>query len=96
MVSYKVLYKVKKSKVETAKILINEFIDGIRNNEPDTVFYHAFQDPANPSDFLHIMTFKNELAEELHKNSSYCHKFTEELYPLCEKEPIFESIDLLR
>ena len=81
MISYKVLYKVKKSEVDHVKGLVNEFIDGIRNNVPDMVFYHAFQDPQNPVNFMHVMSFKNKQAEDDHKNSSYCHKFTEELNP---------------
>ncbi len=96
MISYKVLYKVKKSELAHVISLVNEFIDGIRNNEPDTVFYHAFQDPQNPANFMHVMTFKNKQAEEDHKNSSYRHKFREELYPLCVEEPVYEPLELLR
>lgn len=96
MISYKVLYTVKKSEKRRATDLISEFIDGIRNNEPDTIIYHAFSGNEDSAEFIHVMTFRNEVAEEKHKNSSYSHKFTEELFPLCEKGPEFQPVDLIR
>ena len=95
MISYKVLFRVKKSQVEQAVRLINDFIDGIRNNETDTIIYHSFQDGEDVTSFIHVMTFKDEEAEERHKTSSYCQIFTENLYPLCE-EPVFTPINLVR
>ncbi len=96
MVSYKVLYTVKKSQKKKVMDLISEFIEGICNNEPDTSIYHAYSGGEESVEFIHVMTFRNEQAEEKHKNSSYCQKFNEELYPLCEKEPEFIPVDLVR
>ena len=96
MISYRVVYKVKKSAVEEAKNLVNEFIDGVRNNEPGTIIYHSFQDAEDPTSFIHVMTFKDADSEEQHKTSSYCQKFTESLYPLCEQEPEFTGVNLVR
>ena len=80
MISYRVLFKVKKSKIDQLKGLINDFIDGIRNNEEDTAIFHSFQEQEDPVTFIHVMTFKDAQAEEKHRTSSYCQRFTEELY----------------
>lgn len=36
-----------------------------------------------PEKFFHLMTFKNEEAENLHRKSEYCKWFVDKLYPLC-------------
>lgn len=95
MISYKISYKVKKSEKNRIIGLIVEFIDGIRNNEHDTIIYHVYESN-EPGEFMHIMTFKNELAERSHRDSSYYHKFMEELSSICESEPEYSSINLIR
>ena len=96
MKSYKIEYTVKKSEIKRVIELVDKFIDGIRNNEPETIIYHSYQDSKNSASFIHIMTFKNEQAEHLHKDSSYCQKFTEELLPFCEKAPEYIPMNLIR
>ena len=96
MISFKIEYTVKKSHIKHAIELVDKFIDGIRNNEPDTIVYHAYQDSSRPTMFIHIMTFKNEHAEMGHKDSSYCQKFNEELLPLCGQAPEYIQLDLIR
>jgi len=96
MKSYKIEYTVKKSEIKRVIELVDKFIDGIRNNEPDTNIYHSYQDSAQTTNFVHFMTFKSENAERLHKDSSYCQKFLEELMPLCEKTPEYIPINLIR
>ena len=96
MISYKIEYTVKKSEINRAIGLVFEFIDGIRNNEPESIIYHAYQDSDKSTDFVHIMTFKNEHAAKIHMQSSYYQKFAEELFPLCEKEPEHKPMTLIR
>ncbi len=96
MISYKIEYKVKKSEINRAIGLVFAFIDGIRNNEPDAIIYHAYQDSSDSSQFIHIMTFKNKHAANSHRQSSYYQKFSEELFPLCEKEPEYIPFNLIR
>ena len=96
MKSYKIEYTVKKSKIKSVIELVDKFIDGIRNNEPETIIYHSYQDTANTANFIHLMTFKNENAERLHRDSSYCQKFLEELVPYCEKTPEYIPMTLIR
>jgi quinol monooxygenase YgiN len=96
MISYKIEYTVKKSEINRAIGLVFEFIDGIRNNEPESIIYHAYQDSTKSAEFTHIMTFKNEHAAKVHKESSYYQKFTEELFPICEKEPEYLPMILIR
>ena len=96
MISYKIEYTVKKSEINSAIGLVFRFIDSIRNNEPESIIYHAYQDSAKSAEFMHIMTFKNAHAAKIHKESSYCKKFTEEISPLCEKELEYLPMILIR
>ncbi len=96
MISYKVLYKVKKSKLKKTNELINAFIDGVREYEPNTFLYHVFQEADDPTQFMHVMSFKNKEAEDLHHNTSYYQHFGEELESICEQGPKTMNFTLLR
>ena len=89
-----VLYKVKKSKINSVKKAIKYFIKEIRRKEPGTLFYRAFQKKDKTS-FIHFMSFKNRKAEIKHANSPYCKKFVNILYPNCTKKPVFIDLKLV-
>lgn len=88
-------YKVKKEKVEEVKRAIKEFVDGIRRNEPDTLFYDAFQEEDDVS-FVHFMCFKDGKAQEFHRSTPHVKKFVDVLYPDCEEKPTFTELRLVR
>ena len=50
-------------------------------NEPGTKLYLSLQDQADPTRFLHVMIFEDEVAEDLHANSEAVKRFTDVLYP---------------
>lgn len=83
-----ITFKVKESEISKAQKAISEFIASIRKNEPDTLLYKSFQQADEPESFIHVMTFKNKAAQEIHRKSKYCQTFVEKLYPLCSETPI--------
>jgi quinol monooxygenase YgiN len=90
-----VSFKVKKDKVEAAKNTITKFVDEIARNEPGTILYNCFQEKSDTTSFIHTMTFESEKAEEHHRHSDYVKKFVDQLYPLCETEPVFSELELI-
>ncbi len=79
--------------VEQVKTIIREFMLKVKQNEPDTLRYRSFQEKVSPRRFSHLVGFKNEQAEQIHKNSIYNKEFTSKLYPLCEALPKFIYLD---
>lgn len=80
-------FEVREDKKEIAIELINQFVQRIKFNEPDTLEYRSFQEEDYSCRFTHTMCFKNEVAKEIHRSSAYCLKFVEELYPICINPP---------
>ena len=80
-------FKVKERDIAKAKEAIREFIASIRKNEPDTLFYNSFQKVDEPGSFMHVMTFINKTAQEIHRKTEYGQYFAERLYPLCSELP---------
>ena len=93
MIYIKVEYKVKKDKVNEVKKAIKDFVNEIKKNEPGTLIYEAFQ--VNQTKFVHFMKFKDKESEEIHRESSYCKRFVNALYPHCEIEPIFTNLKIV-
>ncbi len=90
MQSVLVKFEVKKETVEQALLLIRDLVLAVQDNEPDTKLYHSFQAEDNPCEFVHIMSFASEEAEERHRNAPYSQVFAEELYQICVREPEFQ------
>jgi len=76
-------FTVESNSLEDAKSIIKKFVRTVQQKEPDTLMYHSFQQSDEPTNFVHIMTFKNEEAMELHKYTEHCKEFVDRLYPLC-------------
>lgn len=60
---------------------IREFVDYVRENEPDTLLYSSLQETENPNHFLHYFIFRDDNARDRHANSEAVNRFTEVLYP---------------
>jgi len=74
-------FEVQKEALEICKHTIQEFIDYVRANEPDTILYISLQEKENSTRFLHYFIFHDEKAREIHSNSDAVNRFTSLLYP---------------
>ncbi len=89
-----VRYRVKPEAVAEVKKAIVEFVDAIREREPDTI-YGAFLEEDGRS-FFHLMIFPDREREESHRTSAHTEKFVAALYRNCEVEPEFRTLELVR
>lgn len=60
---------------------IHEFVEYVRDNEPDTLLYTSLQEKEQPNHFWHYFIFRDEAARDLHANSEAVNRFTSILYP---------------
>ena len=68
-------YQVKHEAVDRVKAAIIEFVDYVRQNEPSTWFYAAWQAKGDPSKFVHLFTFEDEKAHKRHGQSEAVKQF---------------------
>ena len=94
MVHLMAIYKVKEDKLEVVEKAVEEFVDAVKDNEPETLAYEAFRGKDDLS-FFHVMTFAGEKAEEAHRSTPHMMKFVGFLYPNCVEEPVFVELDLV-
>ena len=80
-------FQVRRERLDTAAAAIREFVDYVRANEPGTLRYDSFQQRDDPTKFVHVFTFWDAKAEDIHSSSAAVKRFTDVLYPLCV-EPV--------
>jgi quinol monooxygenase YgiN len=68
-------YQVKPEAVDNVKAAITEFIEYVRQNEPNTWFYVSWQAEDDPSKFVHLFTFEDDEAHQRHGKSEAVKKF---------------------
>ena len=76
-------FQIKPGALEICQQAIREFIDYIRANEPETRMYLSLSQDDDPTRFLHVFIFENDLARDRHANSDAVKRFTSILYPNC-------------
>ncbi len=74
-------FVVRDDALEACQKVIQEFVDYVREKEPDTLLYASLREKENPNHFLHYFIFRNETARDLHANSEAVNQFTSVLYP---------------
>lgn len=72
-------YQVKPAAVEKVKKAIETFVSYVKEHEPETRFYAAWQGVEDPTRFLHLFIFENESAHERHGSSDAVRRF-EDVY----------------
>lgn len=68
-------YRVKASDVEKVKQAIKEFVAYVRESEPGTQMYLAWQQKDDPTHFLHLFIFQDEAAQARHGESDAVRRF---------------------
>jgi quinol monooxygenase YgiN len=76
-------FKVKPESREKCERAIREFVDYLKQNEPETLVYTALQKADDATSFLHYFVFANQAARERHSTSAGVNRFTAVLYPEC-------------
>ena len=66
---------------EICQKAIQDFMEYVRDHEPDTVLYRSLQEKESPNHFLHYFIFRDEAARDRHANSDAVNRFTSVLYP---------------
>ena len=74
-------FVVRDDALEICEKAIREFIEYVRENEPDTLLYTSLQENDDHNHFLHYFIFRDENARDLHANSDAVNRFTSLLYP---------------
>lgn len=88
-------FKIKKGRIEEAKLIIKKFVDEIKTKEPGTVLYNCYQEKSDETSFIHTISFENEEAEERHRHTVYVKDFVEKLYPICKAVPEYSELNLI-
>jgi quinol monooxygenase YgiN len=68
-------YQIKKQSIEKVKKAIVEFTKYVKENEPETLMYIAWQEKDDQTSFIHFFIFKNKEAQEIHGKSPAVKKF---------------------
>jgi quinol monooxygenase YgiN len=68
-------YQVKASGVDKVKSAIEEFVPYVRDNEPGTRMYEAWQQEDEPTRFVHFFIFEDEASHEAHSKSAAVKRF---------------------
>jgi len=74
-------FQVREGSVDKCVAAIKELIAYLQENEPTTLEYVSFQQPDDPTRFVHYFIFQDEAAEELHSKSAAVKRFSDTLYP---------------
>jgi quinol monooxygenase YgiN len=76
-------YQVRPEAVEQCLQAIHKFVAYVRANEPGTLRYEVWQEPDDPTRFVHIFVFRDAEAHRLHSESAEVKTFAGILYPNC-------------
>jgi len=68
-------YRVKASGVDKVKAAIKDLVAFVQANEPGTKMYLAWQQTDDPTHFLHLFIFEDEVAQVRHGESEAVKRF---------------------
>ncbi len=89
-------YQVREELVEEVKKAVEEFTAYIRENEPGTKMYSAWQEKDDPTKFMHFFIFESEEAKNIHSNSDAVKRFESIYTPALVNGPVaFTNYDLV-
>lgn len=89
-------YKIRASGVEKVKKAIEEFVRYVKENEPGTKMYLAWQQKDEPARFVHLFIFEDAAAQERHGKSEAVRKFEAAYTPeLVDGEVVFTDYEMI-
>ena len=89
-------YRVKPSAVNKVKQAIKDFVAYVQANEPGTLMYLAWQEKSDPTRFLHLFIFADEVAQTRHGQSEAVRRFESVYSPeLVGGEVVFTDYELI-
>lgn len=89
-------YQIKPQAVPKVKQAIEEFVQYVRNNEPGTRMYVAWQQQNEPTHFIHLFIFEDEAAQTRHSESAAVQHFESIYSPeLVGGEVVFTDFNLI-
>ena len=89
-------YKVRASGVEKVRKAIAEFVRYVKDNEPGTRMYLAWQQKDDPTTFVHLFIFEDAAAQERHGKSEAVARFEAAYTPeLVGGEVVFTDYEMI-
>ncbi len=82
-------YQVKPDSIAKVRQAVTELTDHVKENEPGTVFYLAWQQRDDPARFMHLAVFDDETALEIHHASKALRRFEKLCAPYIVGGPVF-------
>lgn len=76
-------YQVRPEPLKRCLAAIDKFVAYVRANEPGTLRYEVWQEPDDPTRFVHIFVFRDAAAALAHSQSAAVKAFASVLYPEC-------------
>jgi quinol monooxygenase YgiN len=89
-------YQVRQDAIPEVVAAIKEFVRYVTEHEPDSLMYTAWQEQNDPSKFVHLFTFADELAHEAHGSSEAVRHFESVYQPVLVDGPVlFTDYELI-
>ena len=89
-------YRVKRSSIEKVKHAIEDFVHYIKDEEPGTQLYLAWQQKDDPTRFIHLFIFQDAEAQKRHGQSEAVKRFESVYSPeLVDGDVIFTDFELI-
>ena len=89
-------YQVRRSALPQVRKAIEEFVQHVKENEPGTLMYLAWQQKDDPTRFVHLFIFKDAASQKLHGESEEVRKFEAVYSPeLTGGEVVFTDYEMI-
>jgi len=68
-------YRVQPAAIAEVRAAVEEFVRYVRDNEPGTRMYSAWQQRGDPGRFVHLFIFADQAAQRVHGESAAVRQF---------------------
>jgi quinol monooxygenase YgiN len=81
-------YQVRASAVDKVKAAIEDFVAYVADHEPGSHMYRAWQQQDDPTKFVHLFEFADEVAHQAHGSSAAVRQFESVYQPELTAGPV--------